>query len=157
MTYRPKEADEVQRNMSAIRSTGNATEVALRKALHARGYRYRLYSTELPGKPDFVFVAERIAVFVDGDYWHGRLLREKGEAAMKRRMKTPNRDYWIDKFRRNIARDDRVTLELMDLGWLVVRLWESEVKADLNASASIIESHILDRRAAPGIHRPRAR
>lgn len=80
--YRPKSRADVARNMSAIRSEQNRTEVRLRKAIFARGLRYRLYRRDLPGKPDFVFVRESVAVFVDGDYWHCRLLIEEGRSAV---------------------------------------------------------------------------
>src|SRR5215212_10158138 len=94
--YRPKPQAEIHRNMSAIRARENRAEVALRKALHAMGLRYRKYRRDLPGCPDFVFPREKIAVFVDGDYWHGRELVERGRTAFIRSLRMPNRDYWIE-------------------------------------------------------------
>src|SRR4051794_32786568 len=96
---------EIARNMSAIRSANNRTEAALRKALHARGLRYRKQSSALIGKPDIVFPSAKVAVFVDGDYWHGRLLREKGLEAVTSYYSERQRDYWVAKLQRNVTRD----------------------------------------------------
>ena len=148
--YRPKSKAVIARNMSAIRSRGNRTETALRKLIHRMGYRYRKYAKHLPGKPDFVFPAEKVAVFVDGDYWHGRLLREKGVEAVRERMKTSNKTYWIDKFRRNTRRDTQVTNALEREGWAVVRLWESDVKRDLDAAAREVVAVVMVRRSYRG-------
>src|SRR5579862_3298439 len=109
MAYRPKPKDEVARNMSAIRSSGNKTETALRKALHKVGLRYRKYRADLPGRPDLVFMQAKVAVFVDGDFWHGRVLIEDGLAALKARLRTPNRAYWLSKLQRRVARDREIT------------------------------------------------
>lgn len=129
--YRAKARGEIARNMSAIRSTDNAAEVALRKSLHRLGFRYRLQAKSLAGRPDFVFPSKRVAVFVDGDFWHARLLRERGEAELAAQLRTSNRTYWIQKFRRRVQRDDEVTSSLTKQGWSVVRCWESEIRADL--------------------------
>src|SRR4051812_24354610 len=104
--------------MSAIRSKENRAEVGLRKKLHALGLRYRKYSKDLPGKPDIVFRTARVAVFVDGDFWHSRVLREQGLSALKATLTMNTKQYWLAKFQRNVARDMRVTTELEDAGWL---------------------------------------
>ncbi|MYJ10672.1 MAG: very short patch repair endonuclease, partial [Gemmatimonadetes bacterium] len=125
--------------MSAIRSTGGKTEVALRSLLHRRGLRFRKNYAKLIGKPDIVFPGARVAVFIDGDYWHARVLREKGPEALYARIKTANRDYWIDKFTRRVKRDDEVTAVLQEDGWTVLRFWESDVRGDLEGVADAIE------------------
>ncbi len=125
--------------MSAIRSTGGKTEVALRSILHRCGLRFRKNYTKLPGRPDIVFTRARVAVFIDGDYWHGRVLRERGPEALEQRMKTANSTYWITKFTKRVERDDHVTATLQEDGWTVVRLWESEVRAELENAARRIE------------------
>ena len=135
MAYRPKSREEIRRNMSAIRSTGGKTEVALRSILHRRGLRFRKNYAKLVGKPDIVFPRARVAVFIDGDYWHARVLREQGPEALYGRIKTANRDYWIDKFTRRVKRDDEVTAALEKDGWTVLRFWESDVRADLKGTA----------------------
>ncbi len=128
--------------MSAIRSTGGKTEVALRSVLHRRGLRFRKNCAKLTGKPDIVFPGPRVAVFIDGDYWHARVLREKGPEALYARIKTANRDYWIDKFTKRMKRDDEVTAALREEGWTVLRFWESDVRRDLAAVADVIESAV---------------
>src|SRR5437762_680 len=105
--------------MSAIRSRDNRTELALRRLLHSLGLRYRLHVTEVVGRPDIVFVRERVAVFVDGDYWHARLLREHGPKALRERFSEARKDYWIPKFTRRVVRDDEVTATLTYQGWHV--------------------------------------
>lgn len=149
MEYRPKSPDEIQRNMSAIRSTGGKTEVALRSILHRRGLRFRKNYAKLIGKPDIVFLGARVAVFIDGDYWHARVLREKGPEALYARIKTANRDYWMDKFTKRVKRDDEVTAALERKGWTVLRFWESDVRGGLEGVADIVE------RAARRKHRLR--
>lgn len=149
--YRPKPRDEVARNMRAIRSTENATEAALRSALHRLGLRFRKYRKALPGRPDIVFPRERVAVFIDGDYWHARLLVEAGPEALAQhlaRLAEPSRVYWTDKFTRRVARDREVTGALRELGWAVLRYWESDVKRDVAGTARAVAEHVRQRRAA---------
>lgn len=97
-------------------------EMRLRRALWARGLRYRLHATDLPGTPDLVFRGPRVAVFVHGCFWH----RHEG----CRRATTPktNREYWVQKFERNVERDRRKEAALRDRGWSVVTVWECEAE-----------------------------
>lgn len=125
--------------MAAVKSGGNKAEVALRKELWRRGLRYRLYSSKLVGRPDMIFRAARVAVFVDGDFWHARAIKENGEAAFRATMRTAKQDWWVAKLKRNAERDEHVNAELARMGWRVVRLWETEVKADLTRVADRIE------------------
>ena len=128
--------------MSAIRSTGGKTEVALRSILHRRGLRFRKNYAKLIGKPDIVFPGARVAVFIDGDYWHARVLREQGPEALQDQMKTANRGYWIDKFTKRVDRDDEVTAALEQDGWTVLRFWESDVSGNLQEVANVILARI---------------
>jgi DNA mismatch endonuclease (patch repair protein) len=148
--YRPKPRDEIARNMSAIRSADNKTEAALRKALHRMGLRYRKYAADLPGRPDIVFPTERVAVFVDGDYWHGRVLREQGMDALRARIKTPQKEYWLNKFQRRVARDDYVTGALEAEGWTVLRFWEGDIKKDVAPAAEKVARTVRERRKRGG-------
>lgn len=127
-TRRPKKkpADEVRRNMSAIRSTNTRIELAVRSVLWKRGYRFRKNDHRFPGKPDITFPTEKVAVFCDSDFWHGR-----DWELLKERLQT-NRDYWVPKIERNRQRDALVTEELKALGWTVIRIWESDIKEDPN-------------------------
>lgn len=134
--YRPKSPDEITRNMRAIKSKQNRTETTLRKLLHAMGFRYRLYSRGLIGKPDFVFVRQRVAVFVDGDFWHARVVRENGFAPNLLRLGEPAKLYWSNKFQKRVVRDDFVTAELTRQGWTVLRLWESDIRSDIHSAVN---------------------
>ncbi|HEX5409634.1 MAG TPA: very short patch repair endonuclease [Gemmatimonadaceae bacterium] len=134
--YRPKSREEIARNMGAIRSTENKTEKALRSAIHRRGLRFHKYTKDLPGKPDFVFPAARVAVFVDGDYWHSRVLQERGERALVSSVRENHREYWVAKFKRNVERDRLSDDALRALGWRVVRIWESDAKKNLERAAT---------------------
>lgn len=109
------------RNMRANRRSNTKPEVALRSALHALGYRYRKdYRLDLPGgfrvRPDIVFTARKVAIFVDGCFWH--VCPEHG------RQPTTNEWYWAPKLRRNVERDRLANRALEAAGWKVVRLWE---------------------------------
>jgi DNA mismatch endonuclease (patch repair protein) len=105
-----------------------------------------LYVQGLHGKPDIVFPGSRVVVFVDGDYWHCRVLVEEGIDALRARLRTPSRDYWLTKFQRRVVRDREVTERLCEEGWLVVRLWESDVKRDLDKTARKIAAVVRRRR-----------
>lgn len=146
VAYRAKEAGEIRRNMSAIRSRENRTEKELRQTLHRLGFRYRKYSKSVVGKPDIVFPRERVAVFVDGDYWHGRLLREAGPSALESYYTSRQRTYWIPKLERNVRRDDAVTASLRAEGWLVLRYWETDVRKDIAAIALEVAKAVRSRR-----------
>jgi DNA mismatch endonuclease, patch repair protein len=130
--------------MSAIRSAENRVERALRSQLHRYGVRFRKYYP-IPGRPDIVFPRLKTAVFVDGDFWHGREIIENGIASLRKRLKTPNRLYWVTKLRRNIDRDVIVTLELKQRGWHVLRFWESDVEKDIKGVALKVIA-VLNRR-----------
>lgn len=122
--------------MSAVRSKDTGPELALRKALHARGLRYRLNSA-LVGKPDLVFRRCRTVVFVDGDYWHGNAWRTRSFASFEDYYgRSDNAEFWLAKIARNVERDRHVTEALTDLGWRVIRVWESDLDRGLEEVAS---------------------
>lgn len=113
--------------MSKIREKNTQPEMALRLAVWAAGLRYRLHP-RLPGKPDFAFVRAKVAVFVDGCFWHG--------CPIHGHQPKSNEDYWGPKLARNQARDRRINEELSAQGWLPLRFWEHEIK---NGLASCVE------------------
>lgn len=112
--------------MSKIRSSNTKAEVKLRKALWKAGFRYRLYRKEIIGKPDVVFVKYRVAIFVDGDFWHGYNWEEKKKKILS------NRAYWIPKIESNIERDKQVNNTLTSKGWTVIRFWEHEIEKNID-------------------------
>ena len=100
----------------------------LRKALWKAGLRYRLNSRGIPGRPDVIFPAQRVAVFCDGDFWHGR-----NWTSLRRKLSGGhNSDYWIAKIHANRERDRLVNARLADLAWTTVRVWETDVQADID-------------------------
>ena len=109
-------------------------EMMLRKALWARGARYRLHASNLPGRPDIVFGGRRVAVFCDGDFWHGR----NWDCRRERLEGGANADYWIPKIQANMVRDREQTAELEAQGWTVLRYWEGEIRDNCQAIAGAI-------------------
>jgi DNA mismatch endonuclease (patch repair protein) len=136
--HRPRDPIIVRRVMSAVRSTNNRAERLLRLRLWAVGLRYRKYRPDLPGRPDIVFGPTRVAVFVDGDFWHARDYVEGGILALRRGLRTSRSDWWVQKLRANALRDARNTKELRSQGFLVVRVWEKDVLRNLEKIASRI-------------------
>jgi DNA mismatch endonuclease, patch repair protein len=119
----------------------------LRGALHRAGYRFRKNVRGIFGNPDIVFPREKVAVFVDGDFWHARVLKERGMTALRHSLKTSNREFWIAKLGRNYERDRAVTAELERLGWLVLRLWENDLKRQVGVGIKTVVAAIEARRS----------
>ena len=112
----------VRKSMRANRRRDTSPELAVRKLLHAQGLRYRVDYAPDPGRlrnrADIVFTRARVAVFIDGCYWHGCPEHHRAPAS--------NHEYWIHKVAGNIERDQRVTAMLRDGGWIVLRFWEHQ-------------------------------
>ena len=123
--------------MSQIRGKDTSIEVSLRKELFSRGIRYRKNSSSIYGHPDISIKKYRIAIFCDGDFWHGYNWDET-----KQNIKS-NRDFWIKKIEHNIDKDIEVNHVLAHMGYTVIRVWEHEIKKDLDGVASMIEREIL--------------
>lgn len=128
---------ETRKRMSRVKLKGGKAETLLAKALWHRGYRYRKNDRRLPGSPDIAILRYRIAIFIDGEFWHG-----KDWASRKGRLKR-NREYWIEKIEENMARDLRNDQRLLQAGWMPVHFWEKEVMKDLPACVAEIEEAIL--------------
>jgi DNA mismatch endonuclease, patch repair protein len=140
MSSLPKERDPkvTSRMMAAVKAKDSAAELALRRELHQRGRRFQLHARDLAGRPDIVFRRGRVAVFVDGDFWHGNAWRLRGLPNLQAQF--PNRtEWWTTKIRRNMERDAEVSAALEGEGWRVVRAWESEVLADASAVADRVD------------------
>lgn len=135
----------VAKRMSAISPKGGRADQALGRALWAKGLRYRRRS-RLIGRPDLVFHRAKVIVFIDGDFWHGRHLDER----VARGDFKSNADYWVPKLRRNAERDREVTQVLTKAGWRVLRVWESDVRKDLEGTATRVASVIEESRGGSG-------
>lgn len=123
--------------MSRVKLKGGKAETLLAKALWHQGYRYRKNDKKLPGSPDIAILKYHIAVFVDGEFWHGQNWEER-----KKRLKS-NREYWIEKIEENMARDARNDQLLTQAGWTPVHFWEKEAMKDLPVCVAEIEETIL--------------
>lgn len=130
---------ERSRMMACIKGKNTKPELRLRSALHHSGLRFRIHRKDLPGTPDLAFVSRKVAVFVDGDFWHGRFYFEQG------RIPKSNTGAWIRKFERNRERDLRVDAELEAMGWLPLRYWESDVNSRLPAVVRHARVHVSRR------------
>jgi DNA mismatch endonuclease, patch repair protein len=125
-TYRqctPKSSAAGARARGCSGKSGNKPEMLLRRQLHALGLRFRV-ANNLLGKPDVVFPRKRVAVFVDGDFWHGRDVKKR----LAKLAAGHNATYWMAKIISNRARDARVRAALRRNGWTVVRVWESDLR-----------------------------
>ena len=119
--------------MGRVRQRDTAPELALRRELWRRGFRYRLHP-KLPGHPDIAFSGPKLAVFVDGCFWHGCPLH----GTMPKR----NKEFWASKIARNIERDAEIDDKIAALGWQVVHVWEHEIKEDVGEVSSRIENRV---------------
>lgn len=108
----------VSAQMSRMPRASSKPELAVRRALHARGHRFRLHRRDLPGTPDIVLPRWRIAVFIDGCFWHG--------CPTHGVMPKNNRSWWEEKLAKNAERDARKDAQLRDLGWKPLHFWEHE-------------------------------
>ena len=124
----------VSEQMRRMPTKNSTPEIKLRRSLYAMGLRYRLHRKELPGKPDVVLSPSKVAVFVDGCYWHN--CPEHGTIPKN------NREWWKEKFQRNRERDNRKDAQLREMGWLPIHVWEHE---DPDMAARNIEKLVRER------------
>jgi len=127
--------------MARVRNKDSKAELALRRALHARGLRYRLHAKDVPGRPDLIIRSKKVAIFVDGDFWHGNEHLRRGLPSLAELFPTRT-EWWVAKIERNMTRDREVEDLLRRDGWTVARAWESEVLKDPNATAVRVLSQI---------------
>lgn len=132
--------EQRHKNMQHIRSNDTKIEVLLRKALWEKGYRYRKNYKELPGKPDIALTKYKIAIFCDGEFFHGK----DWEVLRPRLEKSNNSEFWISKIARNRKRDDEVNKKLLFMGWTVIRFWGNDIKKYTDECVKVIEEAILD-------------
>lgn len=117
--------------MSRVKGKDTGLEKLVRSEIHRRGLRFKKHAKELPGKPDIVFPGARVAVFVDGDFWHGyRFPLWKGAVP----------DFWKNKIGKNRERDRRNFRRLRNMGWRVIRLWQHEIERDLDGCVERVQA-----------------
>lgn len=119
--------------MSRVKGKDTGVERVLRSELHRRGYRFRKHVKELPGKPDIVFTKAKVAVFVDGDFWHGYRFPTWREKVSP---------FWQEKIGKTRQRDQRNSRKLRRMGWHVIRIWQHELKRDTNSCVLRVASTI---------------
>lgn len=126
--------EQRRRCMSSVRSRDTSAEVRLRSELHRLGLRFRKNARGVPGSPDVAFTRVRLAVFVDGEFWHGRHFEQWRET------QSP---FWQSKIARNIERDAQVDEALKALGWDVLRFWERAVRKDARPAAGAVRDRYV--------------
>ena len=131
--------EQRHKNMKNIRSKDTAIEIRLRKALWQKGYRSRKNYKELPGCPDIVLTKYKIAIFCDGEFFHGK----DWEVLKPRLEQSNNSQFWINKISRNIERDDEVNKKLLFLGWTVIRFWGKDIKKKTEECVKVVEEEIF--------------
>lgn len=132
--------EQRQKNMRNIKSSNTKIEILLRKALWQKGYRYRKNYKELPGKPDIALTKYKIAVFCDGEFFHGK----DWEILKPSLEKSNNSEFWISKISRNRERDDEINKKLLFMGWTVIRFWGNDIKKNTDECIRVIEDTIFD-------------
>jgi DNA mismatch endonuclease (patch repair protein) len=129
-------------NMRAVRSKHTGPEMAVRRAAHRMGLRFRLHRKDLPGRPDLVFPKWRTVVFVNGCFWHGH------SGCKRSKLPSSNVDFWRDKLSRNVQRDRKNYRKLRKLGWHVELIWQCDIADDESATEAVkcIETFRFPRR-----------
>lgn len=124
-------------NMQHIRGKDSKPEIILRQALWKKGIRYRKNYKRLPGCPDIVLTRYKIAIFVDGDFWHARGYQNNPGSQIN-----SNKSFWQQKLTRNVERDKEVNDRLTQMGWLVLRFWESDICKNLPYVLEEIDKYV---------------
>ncbi|WP_405075893.1 very short patch repair endonuclease [Ligilactobacillus acidipiscis] len=127
---------QTRKRMSKVHLKGGKAEFLLAHSLWSNGIRYRKNYKELPGSPDIAITKYKIAIFVDGEFWHGYDWENK-----KKRLKR-NRKYWVSKIEENMARDRRNDKKLNDYGWTVLHFWEKQVLKNCDYCVELVLLHI---------------
>ena len=116
-----KTSPEISKRMSHVKTKRNSAEIMIAKSLWHRGYRYRLNYKALPGSPDIALAKYRIAIFIDGEFWHGKDFEQR-----KTKLKN-NKVYWIEKIQENIDRDLKNDKLLRQMDWYPIHFWSNDV------------------------------
>ncbi len=132
--------EQRHKSMKNIKSQDTKIEVLLRKELWRRGYRYRKNVKSLSGSPDIVLTKFKIAIFCDGEFFHGK----DWEVLKPRLERGSNSEFWISKISRNRERDDAVNKRLLYEGWTVIRFWGTDIQKHTDECVKVIEETIFD-------------
>lgn len=127
--FTKEKRSEIMRN---VKNKNTNIELILRKELFKRGYRYKIKNNQF-GKPDFVFPTQKVAVFCDGDFWHGKDYRKENKNYKK---------FWKDKIKLNMKRDKEVNRKLNKENWTVLRFWKTDILRNLLKCADLIENNL---------------
>ena len=132
--------EQRRKNMRHIRSKDTSIEMVLRKALWHKGLRYRKNYKKLPGSPDIAITKQKIAIFCDSEFFHGKDWEEK----KAKLQNSENPEYWIAKIERNMERDHENDQKLQLLGWTVIHFWGGEIKKNLDECVRVVEEAVFD-------------
>lgn len=139
--YRPRDPAKVSANMARIRRQGSKMERRLGSAMWRAGLRYRKQHSTV-GRPDFAFPSAKVAVFCDSEFWHGANWSEASKAEFRK-----NREFWIAKIERTIARDAEVNQSLAAGGWRVLRFWSKQIEENSDSCVEQVKRTLLDRKS----------
>lgn len=132
--------EQRSKNMQRIKAKDTSIEVKLRESLWRKGYRYRKNYDKLPGKPDIALTKYKIAIFCDGEFFHGK----DWEVLKPRLEKGSNSRYWVSKISRNRERDDEINKRLLFEGWTVIRFWGKDIVKNADECVKVVEETIWD-------------
>lgn len=132
--------EQRRKAMQHVHSKDTSIEVKLRKALWHKGYRYRKNYNKLPGSPDIVLTKYHIAIFCDGEFFHGK----DWEIIKPRIANGHNGPYWVKKIERNIKRDKEADQALIAMGWTVIRFWGKDILKDTQTCIQVVEETMFD-------------
>lgn len=134
-----KTKEQIRFNMQQVKCKDSQIELLLRKALWDKGYRYRKNVKSVYGHPDIAFIGKKIAIFCDSEFWHGFDWEHRKNDFKVRQ------EFWIPKIERNMERDKEVKKQLESEGWIVIRLWGTEIKNNVEHCVKTIEEAVKER------------
>ena len=132
--------EQRKKNMRSIKGKDTSIEMILRKALWKKGYHYRKNYKNLPGTPDIALTKYKIAIFCDGEFFHGK----DWEILKPRLERGKNSDFLVTKISRNRERDEEINKKLLFMGWIVIRFWGMDIKKNTDECIRVIEEIIFD-------------
>ena len=145
--------EQRHKNMKHIRSKDTKIEIILRKALWHEGIRYRKNYDKLPGKPDIAITKYKIAVFCDGEFFHGK----DWDQLQEKLKNSNNSEYWLKKIQRNIIRDHEVEQAIRSQGWTVLRFWGKDIKKDVQLCVETVTDGSSPAARSSRVKHPRKR